>query len=85
MILPVRAGPPDWAGIDRGLCECYGLTPPAIDALTLPEILTLNRPARRSRMDEPGMSDEELEEYMRREKAMTPAQRLERMREERHG
>jgi hypothetical protein len=87
-VIPSRPGPPDWARIDRNLCECYGaLTPAGIDELTMPEILVLLLPAKSK--GPPGgrpMTDAELDEYIRRQKALTPRQRLDGMREERrHG
>lgn len=75
-MIPLRAGPPDWPRIDRNLCEIYGMTPSAIDALTLPEIAVLCLPAKKEDTSGPGMSDAELDAYIRRQKTMTPLERL---------
>lgn len=85
MTLPQKAGPVDWARIDRRLCECYHLTPAEIGRLTLAEIATLCMPDEKGPPGGRAMTDEEIAEDIRRARAMTPAQRLESARRRRDG
>jgi hypothetical protein len=72
-----RPGPPDWARIDRNLCEAFHLSPAAIDAMTLPEIAVLCMDPKKGKGFGAGASDAEIDAYIAACRAMTPAQRIE--------